>query len=317
MKRLWGIPFLLLCLFVFVAGTEAREKANPSCGNLYVPRGPILFSVVPLRHQMVFGPEIVLWSSPEEIIALLVSGEVECALLPITLGAAIHTKGFPMILLGVTQWDLFHFLVPPGVPSDSLKELENESLYLPFGRGTTADVLVRSALRREGLVPEVNVRLLYGPPQEILGLLGAGKARYAVLPEPFTSLALTKENVVRGLPLRRLWQEEAGEEAHLPVTGLFVSRKSFEKDPERFRTLEHQYLLSLKWAESHLSQAADLLRRDLPLPREVLEAALKGCDFTYSSGCSADREVRRFYEYLCSQAPEACGGVPEKEFFCP
>jgi len=266
---------------------------------------------------MLYGPGIVVWNSPEEIIALLVSEKAQCALLPITLGAAIHQKGFPLILLGVTQWDLFSFLLPSGESIASLKELDEKSLYLPFGRGTTADVLIRTSLRKAGIVPDVNVRLLYAPPQEVVGLLGAGKARYAVLPEPFATLALSKGKTEKAFPLRRLWQDEMGEDAHFPVTGLFVSRKSFEADPDSFREMERQYLLSLKWAESHLSQAADLLHQDIPLPQRVLEEAMKECNFTYRSGASASREVLAFFEYLCSNSPESCEGVPEKGFFSP
>jgi NitT/TauT family transport system substrate-binding protein len=266
---------------------------------------------------MMHGPQIQLWNSPEEIIALFVSGKAEAALLPVTLGAAIHQRGFPLLLLGVIQWDLFSFLVPLGEAFASLKELDTTSLYLPFGRGTTADVLVRSSLRKAGLVPEVNVRLLYAPPQEIVGLLGVGKARYAVLPEPFLTLAVSRGRVERGLSLRGLWQEEVGEKYHLPVTGLFVSRKSYDTNPGAFQDLERQYLLSLQWSQAHLAQAVDFLRRDLSLPQAVLEAALGECNFEYRSGASACREMRAFYEYLCERAPASCSGVPEKDFFYP
>ena len=315
MRRLLKIFTLGVLVGIFLFGS--LENVGASSRALYVPRGPSLFPVIPLRQQMMHGPQIQLWSSPEEIIALFVSGEAEAAFLPVTLGAAIHQRGFPLLLMGVIQWDLFAFLTPSGEPFSSLRELENASLYLPFGRGTTADVLVRSSLRKAGLVPEVNVRFLYAPPQEIVGLLGAGKARYAVLPEPFVTLAVSRGRVERGLSLRMLWQEEVGEKYHLPVTGLFVSRRSYDKNPGAFRDLERQYLLSLQWSQAHLAQAVDFLRRDLSLPQTVLEAALEKCDFTYRSGPSTCKEMCVFYEYLCERAPGACSGVPEKAFFYP
>jgi NitT/TauT family transport system substrate-binding protein len=308
---------ILGALFLTASGSGVWGKSHASPGVLYTPRGPSLFPVISLRQQMIHGPRIVFWNTPEEITALLLSGEAECALLPVTLGAAIHQRGLPMVLLGVIQWDLFSLLVPSGESFASLKDLGEGPLYLPFGRGTTADVLVRSSLRKAGIVPDVSLRLLYAPPQEIAALLGAGKARYAVLPEPFASLALSKARVERGLPLRRLWQDEAGERLHLPVTGLFVSRRSFDAKPDFFRDLERQYLLSLKWGESHFAQAVDFLRQDFPFPREILEAALRECDFTYRPGSSVCKELRIFYEYLCERAPESCGGVPEKDFFYP
>jgi len=302
MRRLLKVCTLGVLLSIFLFGSV--ESVGASSGVLYVPRGPSLFPVVPLRQQMMHGPQIQLWNSPEEIIALFVSGKAEAALLPVTLGAAIHQRGFPLLLLGVIQWDLFAFLVPLGEPFSSLGELENASLYLPFGRETTADVLVRSSLRKAGLVPEVNVRLLYAPPQEIVGLLGAGKASYAVLPEPFTTLAVSRGKVERGLPLRQLWQDEAGEKYHLPVTGLFASRKSYDADPPFFRNLERQYLLSLHWSQTHLPQA-------------VLEAALGACNFDYRPGPSTYKEMRTFYEYLSERVPGSSSGVPEKDFFYP
>ena len=59
---------------------------------------------------------------------------------------------------------------------DNWQSLKGKEVYVAVGKGTTVDLLLRSALSDAGLVPDQDVKFVYAPPQEIVALFKADKA---------------------------------------------------------------------------------------------------------------------------------------------
>ena len=189
--------------FTFAKGAAELQK-EPFTINMAVMQGPSGFSSIGLnRNDGIIKDGVAVnlsvYPSPAEVIARLTNGEIDVAALPTNVAANLFNKGVP-IRVAATVGEGMLMLLGTDYTLQNIEDLAGKTIHIP-GAGSTPDQMARLLIQALGFDPETDVLLDYSiaAPAQLVQMLIAKKVEFALLPEPFVSVALTGEHNIRTL----------------------------------------------------------------------------------------------------------------------
>lgn len=221
--------------------------------------------LLPQGIRFAFRP----WNAPDQLNALLLSGEVQVASAPSTLLPLLRQRGLPATLLASSAID------------GNLKIVARDgakTLAVPF-RGGLPDLILR---RLRGDEPEGNIRYT-ATPAEAMQLMLTGRVDAAFLAEPLASLALSKgQGLSAGGDVCARWSRATGG-AGCPVTGVYLA---YRLDDGLAPLLESALAEAYARLAEEPAAAAALLSGAFPdLKGLPLNAAFAGLAPNYAGPC--------------------------------
>ena len=303
-KKLFSLFIVLLLLI----NAFALEMANPL--------GPTLIPIAALLgNKIQSDTQIVFWKNPEEAIAFLAKKEVDMIVLPVTMGSNLYNKGFNIKLLGIYEWKVFYLVASNDAQFDDLTSLKGKSVYTPHGRGQTVDILLRFLLKRAGLEPDKDVKILYAPPQEIVALFKAGKVKYAAMPEPFATVCIAGNKGRIVLDFQKVWGTIFALPERIPIAGLFVRDEILKDKAREVEEFVKEFKESIEWSNKNPDEAIKIISKWLPLPAPVVKASLKRILFDYVPSSKSWREADFFLTMMHMLYPDGIPKIPDEEFY--
>ncbi len=260
--------------------------------------------------------QVSFWRTPEQAVAAIKAGEADFYVLPITLGANLYNKGFDLVLLGVHEWKVFYLIAREDIKS--LRDLRGKTVYSSHSKGTVVDVLLRYYLEKEGLKPDVDVKIAYAQPNEIVALFKAGKVDFAALPEPFVTMVIasTKAHVV--LDFQKKWKELTGLDERIPIAGLFTTKK-FLKEVSHAKVLAEYVEASLGFSTELMKRypgdAAEITSKVTKIPAKILLKSMERMVFYYVPIKRCKEDVKKFLEVLHNRYPKGLPKLPDEGFY--
>ncbi len=305
---------LLILLTIFVLSAFGASTTV----ILTNPLGPTVIPISPMLSGMVKGSfpiNVKLWRNPDEALALLVSKNVNFAVLPITSGAIFYTKGIKLSLLGVYEWKVFYLVASKSTNFDNWHSLIGKTIYTPNGRGQTVDVLMRYLMTKDGVNPDRDTHILYAPPQEIVALFKAGKIHFAALPEPFVTMAISQGSGKIVLDFQEAWGESMNLANRIPIAGLFVKKEYMIDHPKITKEVEKTFAQSIKWMNENTEKSVKLSTKYLKIPLPILEKSMKRMSFYYVPISKCKKEVELFLKKINELYPKGMPEIPDKGFY--
>jgi NitT/TauT family transport system substrate-binding protein len=202
---------LFTALLTFVISTFALTFHNPL--------GPSLLPAAGLYSDPVGGLETNFWRSLDEAQTLVIKEQTDFIVLPVAFGVQLMNRDVNYKLAGVSLWKTFSLISSKEV--ETVEDLEGKTVYTLQGPGQTADLVLKILKEEKGI--NINIHYITNG-ADIIQLLASGKADYAVLPEPFVSLAevKTQGKVKVVMDIEQLYSGLTDSEPIIPITGLFV-----------------------------------------------------------------------------------------------
>ncbi len=282
------------------------------------PAGPTVIPVAGLANPDVVGDlnvEVKYWNNVDEVLASLNKNEAGLVVMPITTGANMYNRNLDITLLGVHEWKVFYLIARQDVDFVDWTSMQSKNIYTPVGKGQTADILMRTALKQAGLEPEVDVSINYAPPQEIVALFKEGKIDYAALPEPFVTLAIQGEKGRIVLDFQQYWGDMTGLEERLPIAGLFVSKEFLNNYPAATKEFVEIFNKSITWSNENPDLAIEATKEILPMPPAIIKTALERIDFYYVPASDCKAEVEAFLTKIKELDSESIEKIPDSGFY--
>jgi NitT/TauT family transport system substrate-binding protein len=254
--------------------------------------------------------------------ALFISGEAKIGLLPVNMAAKIAAIDRKIQAAAVTGTGMLTLLShDPQI--ECIEDLKGKTIEVA-GQGATPDYVFRKILQAKGLIAgrdlSLNYNLTY--PETALAL-ASGRIQYALLPEPFTTLALNaNSSLVSVADIQEEWIQAAGNSGNIaggnfPMTLLAVNRDFANAHSNLISVILDSVKNSIEWVRENPESAGLLAEKyELGLPAEVVEKAIPGSNYIFIPilQARADLEVllSAFYEY----APASIGGaLPSDDFY--
>ncbi|WP_448521099.1 ABC transporter substrate-binding protein [Pseudothermotoga sp.] len=302
MRKLLLLLFLLAISFSFAI-------------NVLIPVGPTVVAFVGLMEKKVTSEvelKIDFWRTLDQVSAQIAAKNVDLIVLPVSIGASLYSKGIDLKLAGVILWKAF-YVVTKDFDLADLKTLSGQEIYTPQGKGQTGDVLIRYLLETVGLKPDVDAKIRYATPPEIVSLMSAGKVKVAVLPEPYVTLALKQAQARIEYDLQELWSHYTQLPARVPITGLFVAKNLDEATLHKAMTAIEN---SLKYAMENRHEVAALSVPHLGgMPAQIIEESLTRTLYEYKRASEVASEVIQYLKITQQVDPSAMPSIPDEKFF--
>ncbi len=283
-------------------------------------KGPTAMGMVEMMKDKADDYEFTLCAAPDEIVPLLVKGELDIAAVPANLGSVLYnnTQGNVRALAINTLGVLY--IMERGEEINSIADLKGRTL-VASGKGATPEYALNYILRGNGLDPEKDLTIEYkSEHSECLAAMLQDESLVAMLPQPFATVAMTKAEDLRpALDLTEAWDElQADAEAPSTlVTGIAVARTDFiEQNPDAVAKFMDDYRESVSFVQQNEHDAAQLIGEFDIFEAGPAEKALPYCNITFIDGEDLKAKLGGYLAVLFDADPASVGGaLPGEDFY--
>lgn len=308
---------LFVVLALLVLPVALAESTPVRVGAL---KGPTAMGMVQMMENKADAYDFTLAAAPDEIVPLLVKGELDIAAVPANLGSVLYNntqgavKALAINTLGVL------YIVERGDTVHSVADLKGRTL-VTAGKGSTPEYALNYILRGNGLDPEADLTVEFKSEHaECLAAMLQDEGIVAMLPQPFATVAQAKAQDMRiALDLTKEWDAlQANAEApSAMVTGIAVARAAFvEENPEAVARFMADYAESVKFAQDEVEGAAKLIGQFDIFEAGPAQKALPFCNIVFIDGEAMKAKLGGYLAALMEQDPAAVGGaLPGDDFY--
>jgi ABC-type nitrate/sulfonate/bicarbonate transport system substrate-binding protein len=178
--------FLALGLLLGFAGSVlAQEKLRLAWAGVSPTNSPIwVIQDRKLLQKMAVDPEIIAISASPTVLQALLANEIDAASISVTTLASSRLAGADTVMiLGVVPTFVDHIISVGNITR--VEELKGK-IGGVNRLGSTSDLGLRLALRRLGIDPEKDAKIIpVGGNPERLAALSKGLVQFVIMPEPF------------------------------------------------------------------------------------------------------------------------------------
>lgn len=319
--RVVSVLLSLLILLPLAAKGRAEERSGESPVRVASLTGPSGLSMA----RMVCNPpridstllQFEIAGSVDVLIPKLVTGDIDIGILPVNVAAKIHATDPELLVVGaVTGLGMLSVITrDPAVTR--IVDLAGKKLYVA-GQGATPEYVLRTLFKKAGVHP---VMLDFSlSPADIATALASGRIDYAVLPEPFTTLALARDTLtpplVRTFSLSAAWQSYGFSE-DFPMTVCVIRRQFARDNPALVRSFLEAYRQSILWTVTNPAEAGICAERaGLGILAPVAEKAIPYCGYTFIPASEARPIIDSLLSVFLDYEPSSIGGkLPDGSFY--
>ena len=342
-KLISGVTALALCISLAActgAGSASQpESSDPVAEATATPEAPAEeatpeTSGTALRVAGLKGPttmglcnlindtkdtgeyEFTMYGAADEIVPLLVKGDLDAAAVPANLAATLYQRTEGQVEVACINTLGVLYILEQGDTVQSVADLKGQTI-LTTGKGTTPEYVLRYVLTQNGLDPDADVTIEYfSEATEALAQLQAGKGTIAMLPQPFVTSALSQVEGLRvALDMNTEWEAVAGSKL---VTGVLVVRKdAADRAPEAFQAFLDGYAASVDAANTDLEGTAALCEEYGIVAKAALaQKALPECNIVFETGDEMKTDLVNYFQVLYDADPSSVGGaLPGDDFY--
>lgn len=306
--------------------TEEAPPAEPTTVRIASLRGPTTMGLVGLMADAEAGEathdyQVSMYGTADEVVPLLVQGEVDAALIPANLAAVLHNRtltddGAQIQVAAINTLGVLE-IVETGDEISSIADLAGHTIY-STGKGTTPEFVLNHLLTANGLDPATDVTIEYrSEATEVAALLESRPDAVGVLPQPYVTVLKTQNPDVRtALSFTDEWAAVNPDSAL--VTGVVVVRTEFaQENPGVLADFLADYRASTDFTNTEPAAAAELITEAGIVPAApVAEAAIPSCNITYIDGEQMRTMLSGYLQVLFDADPAAVGGtMPGDDFY--
>ena len=284
-------------------------------------KGPPTMGLVNLLSMEQAGTaamdyDLQLYGAADEIVPLLIKGELDMAAIPANLAATLYQKTNGGIQAVAVNTLGVLYVVEQGDTVHSMADLKGRTI-LSTGKGTTPEYVLRYLLTANGLDPDKDVDIqYYSEATEVTAQMASTQDAIAVLPQPYVTAAGLKDDTLRvALDLTAEWDKVADTQL---ITGVTVVRKAYaEEHPDVVAAFLADYAQSVNAANTDLDGTAALCEEQGVVAKAAIaKKALPNCNIVCLTGEELKADVSGYLQVLYDADPAAVGGtLPGEDFY--
>ena len=253
--------------------------------NLAALSGPTALGMLELLEQNEKGEaandyQVTLATAPDEVVAKVVSGELDIAAVPTNVAATLYNKTQGGVQLAALNTMGVLYIVEAGESIQSVADLKGKTIY-STGQGSTPEYALNLVLEKNGLTVGEDVTVVYKTDNsEIAPLLASGEAQVALLPQPFVTSVMGQNETL----------------------DLFLDE--YERSVQTLTSAEG------------LEHAAQLAEQYNIVKAPVARKAIPACNIVFVQGEQMQQIAGGFLEVLYQANPKSVGGkLPDANFY--
>jgi len=299
------------------------EPSNPPRVHFKLAglKGPTSMGLAPLVIEAEKGREsfdlsFELVASPEEIVPMIVRGDVDLAAVPSNLASVLYNKTEGKIaVIAINTLGVLH-VVERGDSIHTLKDLVGKTVYAS-GKGAVPEYVLRLLLEKNEINPDTGVELkLENDHSAVVAQIAKEEGSVALLPQPFVTVAQQQLTDLRSaIDLNTEWGKVIAD-AGL-VMGVLIARKEVvDKNPEAVKAFIDRYEASIRFVNENTDEASAMIEELDIFNGAIAKKAIPSCYIRFFAGADMQRQLAGFLELLMEANPQSVGGkLPGDDFY--
>ena len=310
MKKMIKILAVLLLIAALPFVCAAEDTADKTVVRVAALQGPTGMSVAHMMTENGGTYELVLVAAPAEVNALVISGQVDIASVPINAGAVLYSKteGGVKALALTTRGMLY--VLEKGDTIHSVQDLEGKTI-LYAGQGATPEYVTEYILNTFGVNATLESEAEHAA---VASKAIEGLADIVLLPEPMVTNVLMKNPDFRvALDITEAFADAAKmngfADAELSMSVVIARTEFAEAHPDLVEAFMKDLEASIAFANENVEAAAqEIADLGIIAAAKVAEKALPSCRLVFVSGEDMQAQADPLYEILFSANPASVGG---------
>ena len=294
---------------------EAKELSTNDALRIAGLKGPTTMGLVNLLSMEEDGTasmdyDLQLYGAADEIVPLLMKGELDMAAIPANLAATLYQKTEGGIqAVAVNTLGVLYVVEKGGDTVQSMADLKGRTI-LSTGKGTTPEYVLRYLLTQNGIDPDKDVTIeYYSEATEVTAQMANTEDAIAVLPQPYVTAAGLQDDTLRvALDLTEEWNKVADTQLITGVT---------EEHPDVVAAFLTDYAKSVEAANTDLDGTAALCEEQGVVAKAAIaKKALPNCNIVCLTGDELKTNASAYLQVLFDADPKAVGGaMPGDDFY--
>ncbi len=309
MKKLF---FSIIAGFMLCAGLCAQQV------RFGVLNGP---TCIPSAHLL--DENVELFADPQALLPKMLKGEIDVGFLPANVAAKVYNSSNGKILCCAITGNGNLSLITTDASVKQLADLKGKSVAVA-GQGATPEYIFRYLLQKNGIKADVKngVSLDFSiPTPQLAAQLISGKIKYAVVPEPFATVAqLKSDKVLAAVDLQSEYEYFEGKGKIYPLTVMVVTKDFAEKNPQALKAFLAEYEKSYKKTLQNPKEAGELCEKfGLGLAAPIIAKSIPKANYVFipAENPKAKEKIEELLNIFLSFDSASIGGkLPDDNFYC-
>ena len=272
-------------------------------------KGPTSMGLSALMTSENEHYEFNIYAAADEIVPLVVKGEVDIALVPANLAATLYQKTNGAIeVANINTLSVLQVVTPGNVEMSDLTALKGKTIYMT-GKGTTPEASLRYLVEKNGMSWDDMTVEFKTEATEVVSALQTDPTAFAVLPEPFATVAIQQlDNRHIALSLGDEWDRVSNNGSQL-VTGVTIVRKEFaEAHPAAMLQFAADAAESVAYVNGHPEDAANKIESLDIVKAPIAKLAIPRCNLVCMTGEEMRTALSGYLDALYTFDPQMIGG---------
>lgn len=329
MKKKWlAVIGCLLAVVLMSAGCSTKQveeepKPEPQMVKIAALSGPTGMGMAEMITEGVdLGEQVTAdWTiatAPDQVTASIINGDYQIAAVPTNLAATLYNKTEGKVILGaVNTLGTLSIVADQSENIHSMADLKGKTIYAT-GQGSTPEYVLNYLLDKNGLTPGTDVTIEWlGEHSEAAAKLASGEGSIAMLPQPFATATLAKnQNLTVAVDMTDAW-EQATDGTKLEMGCVVVNKEWAEKNPTVVKKFMEAYKTSVETVNVADERAAnDVVEAGIMDNQQMAQKAIPNCSIVFITPSEAKSDLQKYFDVLASFEPKSVGGkVPGEDFY--
>ena len=261
------------------------------------------------------------YADPQSLLPKIIKKEVDLGFMPLNVAAKVYNSGNKIITCTAVTGLGNLKLITTDENIRRFSDLKEKTVYIA-GQGATPEYMFSYLLKENGMTyagekPDLSLDFSV-PTAQLAAQLISGKIQYALVPEPFATIAQMKSDKVRAaLDLQKEYIEVTGEKEIYPLTVMVVRTDFAKENPELLLAFLSEYKKAVSWTISNPSQAGKLSQKhNLGLSSDIVEKAIPLSNYTFVSASDAKKSMEILLNLFLENNKASIGEkLPDQDFY--
>lgn len=311
---------LFCSLFILVLSLSVFAKDIPGEIRVGVLNGPTCIPAAWLMNKKNYSYDFETFADPTALIPKMIKQEIDIGFLPVNAAAKVYKASNHMIICCAVTGNGNLTLITKNKNIKKLTDLKGKKVYVA-GQGATPEYMLSYLITQNGmsLNSSNGVTLDFSiPTNQIAVNLINDKIKYAVVPEPFSTIAKNKcPDIVTAVDLQQEFESLEGDGKIYPLSVMVVRKDFAVKNPLLLEQFLSDYEAAVEWTINHPMQSGKLCQKfNLGLEAVIVAKAIPNANYTFVKAAESKKSIEELLSIFLDFAPESIGGnLPDEEFY--
>lgn len=308
---LMWIPLFLI--FVIILAKKPEEKKI----NVGILNGP---SCIPISFMMEENSNSTKskyvfekFANPQAVLPKMVKNEIDIAFMPLNVAAKAYNLSEKIKCVAICGNGNLS-LVTKDENIKQFTDIKDKEVYVA-GQGSTPEYMFLYLLNQNGIKANLNFSV---PTANIPSYLIENQIDYAVLPEPFATIATNKDsNLKKAIDLQEEFKKFNKEFENYPLTVIVCTKEFAKNNPTLVKDFLDEYKKSLENTLNHPKIAAEYTQKhELGLNAQIVEKIIPYSSYVYVPANQAKEQIYNLLNIFQQIDKKSIGPkLPDDNFF--